>query len=415
MIRWCCVIGHTIGGVPGRGRPGSCRQAHVRLTGTRRVKATPLSGGYTLVEMMIAMILVATLMSVAWGVMSMYNSLLTAGQSQTTEQQLVRSLFQILSEDLSAVSLKSDEQSSQLPGSQPSEPVPALDFVVDEFVAFPDVSGIATVPYDGPARVTLTGTSTAIRMTVRRPGAQTLTTPSNIDLLNELGGGSQPVEGPQEGRGVQVADFQTVVYQLQSFGQTEGISSLPFGLYRLQTDAVELMELQSQRSTIEQSLSTDDVSINRSTLESLLFPQNDPLRDEQVDPENLSVPSYELIPEVVGCRFQYFDREVWVEDWPESRADTLPAAVRVSLDVLTATELEKLSPAMAESDGILDEELDRSFSATNSAGVSARPDESDPWAGIVPRTFSRIILLDTTRSVSDTDAPSTDFAGEFLQ
>jgi len=306
MIHRCGAFGNTINGVPGRGRPGFTRQAHVRWTETWRVKATPLSGGYTLVEMMIAMVLVATLMSVAWGIMSMYNSLLTAGQSQTTEQQLVRSLFQILSEDLSAVSLKSDEHSSPLPGSQTSGLVPALEFDADEFSPFADVSGIATVPYDGPARMTLTGTSAAIRVTVRRPAAQTMTTPSDIDLLNELGGGSQSVEGPQESRGVQVAEFQTVVYQLQPFGQTEGISSLPSGLYRLQTDAVELMELRSQRSTIEQSLSIDDVSINRSTLESLLFPQNDALRDEQVDAENSSAPSYELIPEVVGCRFQVF-------------------------------------------------------------------------------------------------------------
>ena len=44
-----------------------------------------LRSAYTLAEMLIAMILVAALMSVTWAVMSMYNSLLTAGQSQTTE------------------------------------------------------------------------------------------------------------------------------------------------------------------------------------------------------------------------------------------------------------------------------------------------------------------------------------------
>ncbi|MEO1984560.1 MAG: hypothetical protein ABGZ24_28935, partial [Fuerstiella sp.] len=82
---------------------------------------------------------------------------------------------------------------------------------------------------------------------------------------------------------------------------------------------------------------------------------------------------------------------------------------------ITATELEKLSPALTDSDSILKEELDRSFSTTDAAGVPTRPVDSDPWAGIVPRTFSRIILLDTTRSIGDTDAKSPDFAGEFLQ
>jgi prepilin-type N-terminal cleavage/methylation domain-containing protein len=415
MMCRCCSIGITFNGVRGCDSLNFCRKSHVRLTGTRRASGTPLRRGYTLVEMLIAMILVAALMSVAWGVMSMYNSLLTAGQSQTTEQQLVRSLFQILSEDLSAVTLNAGEQSSLQLGSGSVSDMPTLELGLEDFTGLPDVSGIETPSYDGPARIILRGTPTAIRLTVRRPPSQAVRTPSNIDLLNEIGGGSQHLDAPQEGLGIQVAEFQTVVYQLQPFGQIEGISSLPSGLYRLQTDAVELMEWQSQRSTVERSLSTDDVAINRSTLESLLFPQYDPIRDKQVDLENSSVPSYELIPEVVGCRFQYFDRQAWVEDWPDSRSETLPAAVRISLDVITAAELEELSPAISESDSILEDELDHSFSQTDSVFTSASSGASDPRRGIAPRTFSRIILLDTTRSIGDTDVQLSDVAGEFLQ
>ncbi|HIE97785.1 MAG TPA: prepilin-type N-terminal cleavage/methylation domain-containing protein [Planctomycetes bacterium] len=415
MMYRCFCVGKTINGVAVCGRRYLCCQSRFGMIRTPRVTGTPPRRGYTLAEMLIAMILVAALMSVAWGVMSMYNSLLTAGQSQTTEQQLVRSLFQIMSEDLSAVVLKAGEQSSLQSGSGVDGGLLPMEFDLEEFTAFPDVSGLETGSYDGPARITLRGSPTAIRLTIRRPPQQAFRTPSSIDLLSELGGGSQQLDTLQEGMAVKVAEFQTVVYQLQPFGQTEGISSLPSGLYRLQSDAVEFMDLRSQRSTMERSLSTDDVSIDRSTLESLLFPQNDPIRDTRDDQENSSPPSYELIPEVVGCRFQYFDRQAWVQDWPESRAETLPAAVRISLDVITATELEKLSPALTDSDSILKEELDRSFSTTDAAGVPTRPVDSDPWAGIVPRTFSRIILLDTTRSIGDTDAKSPDFAGEFLQ
>ena len=415
MMRRLISIGKSINGVPGCEKRILWHQSHFRITQTMRAISTPPRRGYTLAEMLIAMILVAALMSVVWGVMSMYNSLLTAGQSQTTEQQLVRSLFQIMSEDLSAVTLNAGEPSSLQPGSGSVGDMSTLEFGLEDFTGLPDVSGIEPPGYDGPARITLRGTPTAIRLTMRRPPQQAVRTPSNIDLLNELGGGSPQLDAPQEGLAVHVAEFQTVVYQLQPFGQTEGISSLPSGLYRLQTDAVEFMDLRSQRSTMERSLSTDDVSIDRSTLESLLFPQNDPIRDTRDDQENLSLPSYELIPEVVGCRFQYFDRQAWVEDWPDSRSETLPAAVRISLDVITATELEELNPAISESDGILEEELDRSFSPTDAAGAATRPVDSDPWAGIVPRTFSRIILLDTTRSIGDADVKSPDFADEFLQ
>ncbi|MCP4783478.1 MAG: prepilin-type N-terminal cleavage/methylation domain-containing protein [Fuerstiella sp.] len=371
--------------------------------------------GYTLVEMLIAIILVAALMSVAWGMMSMYNSLLTAGQSQTTEQQLIRSLFQIMSEDLSAVVLKSGEQKSLQSGSRNDGDLSPLEFDLEGSTAFPDVSGLEIRDYDGPARATLTGTSTAIRVTVRRPSPLSVAPQSDIELLSEIGGGSLHPDASQEGLGVQVAEFQTVVYQLQPFGQTEGISSLPSGLYRLQTDAVDFLALRSQRSTMGQSLSTDDVSVDRSTLETMLFPQNDSIGDKPDDAAGLRRPSYELIPEVVGCRFHYFDGQAWVQDWPESRAETLPAAVRITLDVITATELVELSPATKETDGVLEEELDGSFSGSDSPNRAVRPTEPDPWAGVVPRTFSRIILLDTTRSIGEANSNSLDFASEFLQ
>ncbi|MDG1893410.1 MAG: type II secretion system protein GspJ [Fuerstiella sp.] len=374
-----------------------------------------LRSAYTLAEMLIAMILVAALMSVTWGVMSMYNSLLTAGQSQTTEQQLVRSLFQILSEDLSAVSLKSVESSSTQPGGEGDGEIPTPEFGVEEFSEFSDASGIEARGYDGPARIMLTGTPTAIRLTMRRPPLKATKAPSDIDLLNELGGGSQHADDFGEGSVVHVAEFQTVIYQLQPFGQTEGISSLPSGLYRLQVNAADLKALQAQRSTAERSLSNDDVSLDRSTLETLLFPQDEPLRDVSDDQESVVASTYEMIPEVVGCRFQYFDRQDWVADWPESRAETLPAAVRISLDVITAEEFESLNPATTESGSILEKDLNHSFSATDSTGTSTRQDESDPWEGIVPRTFSRIILLDTTRSPGKADATSPDVADGFLQ
>ncbi|MDG2127612.1 MAG: type II secretion system protein GspJ [Fuerstiella sp.] len=391
------------------------RRSPFGRTPTASVQGSLARSGYTLVEMLIAMILVATLMSVAWGVMSMYNSLLTAGQSQTTEQQLVRSLFQIMSEDFSAVVLKSGEQSSLQSGSGIDELLSPLEFDLEEFTVFPDVSGVESRDYVGPARVALTGTATAIRVTARRLPPQVVTAQANIDLLNDLGGGSQRADSREEGLSARVAEFQTVVYQLQPFGQADGISSLPSGLYRLQTDAMEFQALRAERSTMEESLSTDDVSIDRSTLETLLFPQNNRVGDTSDDAESLVRPSYELIPEVVGCRFQYFDGQAWVDDWPENRAETLPAAVRISLDVITATELGELSLAMTQSGGILDDELDRSFSQMDSGNVATPLNETDPWTGVVPRTFSRIILLDTTRSIGDTNPDSPDFAGEFLQ
>ena len=60
---------------------------------------------YTLIEMLIASVLVAALMSVVWSMMSMYNGYLRAGQSQAVEQQLIRSVLQLLEDDLQSVAM----------------------------------------------------------------------------------------------------------------------------------------------------------------------------------------------------------------------------------------------------------------------------------------------------------------------
>ena len=118
--------------------------------------------GYTLIEMIIAMVLVSALMSSVWGIMSLYNSLLTAGRNRTTQQQLVRSVFQIIEEDLGGVS------------RQPPDPgIASGPSAVD---AFPDLSTELPSPADliaasttgqpaaqHPAQLSLTGNATALR------------------------------------------------------------------------------------------------------------------------------------------------------------------------------------------------------------------------------------------------------------
>ena len=56
--------------------------------------------GYTLMEMLIAMVLVSALMASAYGILSLYNGLLTAGKEQTESQQLIRSLHGLLEDEV---------------------------------------------------------------------------------------------------------------------------------------------------------------------------------------------------------------------------------------------------------------------------------------------------------------------------
>ena len=58
------------------------------------------------------------------------------------------------------------------------------------------------------------------------------------------------------------------------------------------------------------------------------------------------VPSSELIPEVVQCRFEYFDGAAWLADWRADRKQP-PRAVRISLRVISAAELEEMRTSRA--------------------------------------------------------------------
>jgi type II secretory pathway pseudopilin PulG len=69
------------------------------------IRSTPDRSAYTLIELLIAAVLTATLMTVIWGLLSMYNAWLTAGRVQSEERQLRRSLMALLQDDLESVAL----------------------------------------------------------------------------------------------------------------------------------------------------------------------------------------------------------------------------------------------------------------------------------------------------------------------
>ncbi|MFZ9089646.1 MAG: PulJ/GspJ family protein, partial [Planctomycetaceae bacterium] len=72
-------------------RDGCARDGCMAVTGRR---------GFTLMEMLIASVLTATLMAMIWSMLSMYGSYLTAGRQQAADRQLRRSIVQLLREDL---------------------------------------------------------------------------------------------------------------------------------------------------------------------------------------------------------------------------------------------------------------------------------------------------------------------------
>ena len=376
--------------------------------------------GYTLLELMISIVLLTTLMSAVWGLLSMYNSLLTAGQEQSQEQQLVRSVFQLLSEDLASVALPNGtiDRSSADDDTFFSIPQP-LNTGHDSGAesTFADAL-LFEEPREIPSTLSFMGTSFAIRMTICRPQPPADSANlSEIDLLNALGGGSLATgDDSMDGRGPNVPEFQTIVYQAESISQLSSPTTLPAGLYRIQASAATLSALQSQRSTAEQNLTSEnEVAVTRPTLEALLFPQNGELDVEFPHDGPLEGgPMVERMPEVVGCRFEYFDDGIWLTKWRSDRSGELPAAIRISLDVATLPDALFLEQSTVGPDVGADSLLERRLRPPFARPIAApaRTEASDgPQAmpSVEARTYRRIILLDSTRAVP---SPETRLSGE---
>ncbi len=292
--------------------------------------------GYTLIEILIASVLVAALMSAVWGMMSMYNSYLTAGTGQAAEQQLVRSLWQSLSDDLQSVT-RPDSGVPVFQNSLPSDPLNDFSdadsrtefetdqptFEVSEGISEPQspddsagdsagvmsdrsvgsstaadnglLSGPAGLPIR-PGEIRMVGTEAAIRLSFRKlspdpfaAGSDVSTGLSAEDMFSDgivSDGSFQPdtdstgiqngSDESLEGKAPKVPQFRTIFYQFQPIGTLgASSSSLASGLYRAETETLPLNVLLSQESELtETSDSGDEASVDRTTLETLLMQQD---------------------------------------------------------------------------------------------------------------------------------------------
>ncbi len=381
---------------------------------------------YTLIEMLIASVLVAALMSVVWGMMSMYNSYLTAGQSQAVEQQLIRSVLQLIEDDLQGVSVPdtnptivpavevSRDLTSSGPGVQeiPLDPLPdASEIDILEPSVFSGVAAAGSLI--SPGQISLTGNSSSIRLSIERVtlDAQPFVGESPYDSADDSAS-RQPTQDTQlsfensisvEGIAPEVAEHQTVTWQFQAPGTIAETQSLRPGLYRIQTDSLSLFTALSQQEPLpENRVPEDDAAVDRMTLEALLFPpvdsraESDPAAGDLQEAQ--AVPQFDVVPEIVSCRFEYFTGAAWATTWDSDQQQGLPVAIRVRLRFVTAENLAKLNQFIGGSDALnspLDEALNSTASMPPPRLPSVEPSDpaADPLASIPTRLIERIILL----------------------
>ena len=395
--------------------------------------------GYTLVEMLIASVLVAALMSVVWGMMSMYGSYLTAGQAQATEQQLTRSLLQMLERDLQSVSapdtnpkvvpsleMTSESLSFDEPPALPVDSLAADPFSTGTDVSLDEPSVFAGLASGGtlaiPSHISLVGNSSSMKLSIEQPTTDKSPvanpTPDDPNTSAPVGDPAipaptptpEPIVSPEdsisvEGVAPEVTEYQTIIWQFQAPGMITGNQSLQAGLYRIQTESLSLQSaLNQQDSLLEDSAAESDASVDRTTLETLLFPPANAQTESggatpTAEAAVQNVPKFDLIPEVVSCRFEYFSGSSWASTWNSEQQQSLPLAIRVRMQLVNAADLEKLKLVFGDStskDSPLNDAIDDSTSTvlTSSATVASTEDPTtDPLATIRTRKADRIFLL----------------------
>jgi len=354
----------------------------------------PNRSAYTLIEMLIAVSLVAVLMTAVWGLTSMYATLQTTGANATAEQQLVRSVFQLLQDDLANVSLpvSAIDTSTQDPFAA-FEPVDAGFGAAesDEFV-FGSVSTVFEIgdlirnEHVGPANIEFRGTRDAVRITVAAAAPPARRSEGETDQPDGTFRG-------QDGRSPVVAEFQTIVYQFQKYGSGGDLSA---GLYRIQADAAELQGLLRGNAPSD-GARRESIRLDSASIERLLFPSTN---DRSSESKARQV-SCDLIPDVTGGSFEFFDGDRWHREWNRDRTGTIPTAVRVTMDVVTAEELDILQTHLRTSgtDTRLQKYLQQAWTRTERP-QPASPENALSMPQITPRQYRATILLNTTETVS---------------
>jgi prepilin-type N-terminal cleavage/methylation domain-containing protein len=240
------------------------------------------AGGFTLLEMLIALVLASVLMSGLWTLFSTYERLFARGQTKVEEAQLARTLLEQISSDLKS--------------------------------AIPDHAAGLLGQSASLRRFGLFGTQRALQVDVLQ------VTPS------QLVANPRPHETSfAPGRTGRVPELHTVQYLFEEPRERTGPEGLDLtGLVRRELDW-ETPGSEAAAETARDGLKTRPTSV--------------------VDPMDISAGGLDptddsllRVPEVVGLEFRYYDGSGWASQWNSLTQKSLPVAIEVSLSLKTAPE-----------------------------------------------------------------------------
>lgn len=267
------------------------------------------AAGFTLLEVLLAAALAVVLLAGLWSLLSTYERLFSKGQAKVEQAQLVRVLFDQLSEDLrSAI----PDTATALPGASSS---------VRRFGLF--------------------GTERSLQVDVLQVAA------------SQVIAAAAEAEGPawKPPRPLQVPELRTVQYWLEGAadsGFAEG--AVRQGLVRRELDW-ETPVAESVPGAPPSPPTAEDAETGAEKDPTLAVPADPtgvaPFRAEPSGPALLRV------PEVAGLEFRYYDGSGWSGQWNSLQRKSLPVAVEI---VLRFNAGDAPSPRQPGGPGSLSEE-----------------------------------------------------------
>lgn len=275
-------------------------------------RTTTRRNGFTLLEVIIASSLAATLMLLVWSLFSVYSKLYDKGVQQATELQLVRSLMRQLRSDLhhanaALLPLRAGFAMASSDGS----------------VFFSDGDSGGQLPL--PSGAQLRGTSTRLQMVLRtsnrtnehqssrQTGMDEFSTPDVYDLV-------EYVWHPRPDRLGQ-GSGELAEYELDQ--EADDVEREPgaAGLTRRVTPWFLQNSERANDRTNEQAGS--------------IGPRSETNLAVNPETQSLPPPSWreDAVPEVSHLRFHYFDGTSWLGYWDSEQAGRLPVAIEIVFDL----------------------------------------------------------------------------------
>ncbi|NLY00450.1 MAG: prepilin-type N-terminal cleavage/methylation domain-containing protein [Rhodopirellula sp.] len=262
----------------------------------------PVRSGFTLLEVLLATVLMATLLAGMWSLLDTYTRLFESGQTRTEQAQLVRSLLRQIADDFRSAIQDTASRPPQTPATTPLR------------------------------RFGLFGTSDSLQVDIMRVASIEDWTAGFQDSAAAT---VDVTELTSEDSGPKAPEFRTVLYSFEDRTDTLGLES------PLETEPTQRVRRPGLvRRTLDWELpgGEADRPENNPDLKSAIPdpneppPDSDPLAEKSLE-DLLADDDVLYVPEVVGIEFRYFDGRAWTTSWNSIERKSLPAAIEVRLQV----------------------------------------------------------------------------------